>query len=131
MGIQYNSKLLFGWEISYKKLVEFFGDFDHEEFIKASLVNDSKEFIQKDSDGKPIAYIIKSTPFYDYPKEDCFYHLSLLPDGSYTVNELVNASKNIPLARELYYKLKYDESDEPKIEDVSDEPRVFSVVDID
>ena len=124
MGIDYSSKLIFGWEIKYIKVVKYLRDLN----IGSCGGDKYQCFCGKccwDMSKLPEGcHIIKSSPYYDSNPEYCEYHLSLIRDQYTSFGTVEKIMKNTELVdnlRQLAIKLGAENS----------EPMFKSVMNVD
>jgi hypothetical protein len=114
MGIDYDSKLIFGWEIEQEELKTLLDNKDDEigeyfDEIQAKLPKG--------------AFLIYSNPYYDCGCESQRYYISLIKDHGHTLSQLIEVMKDIEAVaqiRKLAVNLGANDN----------EPMIFSVTHI-
>jgi hypothetical protein len=148
MGIWTKSKLIFGWEIDYKKAADFLiknkvgsciGDFEEYDYNKDNLGDDDPDDIKQCNREQQCfcgsmcwgdlasipegTTILQTSPSYDIDPTECRYFVSLFPGdiNSCSLDEFNKITKNdIEKARKFAIMLGGD----------GDQPHFMSEVDI-
>jgi len=120
MGIDYDSKLIFGWAIDYESLIKYLkenkadscGGEEHQ-CLCGPECWDTESFIFNKS-----IFFVSTSPYFDCPSEECLIFISLTKSNLLSIEEITNILKNkkhIASSKELVNKLGGDGSGDPKI----------------
>jgi hypothetical protein len=121
MGIDYDTKLIFGWMIKREKLLDLLDNEDQDQSENQEEGEDQSrdpmEYLDEIKEKLPKGcFLTYSSDYYDCPKEEISYYINLVNDDEcswYSLDELNQVIKNIDIEeiREFAVKLGADDKE--------------------